>query len=48
MEKIKEKEAYEKEFEMMSTPIGGWIYSKISVGNRHLRTLKFSQDKTKD
>ena len=39
---------WEMEFEMMNTPLGWWNYSKISVGSRHLRALKFSQDKTKD
>ena len=38
---------WEMEFKMMSTPLGWWNGSKISVGSRHLRSLKFSQDKTK-
>jgi len=39
---------WEMEFEMMSTPLGWWKYSKISVWSRHLRAFKFSQDKIKD
>ena len=39
---------WDMEFEMMNTPLGWLNNSKISVGSRHLRTLKFSQDKTKD
>jgi len=38
---------WETEFEMMSTPLGWWNDSKISVGSCHLRALNFSQDKTK-
>jgi len=38
---------WEMEFEMMSTPLGWWNDSNISVGSRHLRALKFSQDEIK-
>ena len=39
---------WEMEFEMINTPLRWWNDSKISVRSRHLRALKFSQDKTKD
>ena len=39
---------WKMEFKMMNTPLGWWNDSKISVGSRHLRALKCSQDKTKD
>jgi len=35
------------EFEMMNTPLGWWNDSKISIGSRHLKAFKFSQNKTK-
>jgi len=48
-EKYEEKwSLWEMEFEMMSTSLGWWNDSKISVGSCHFRALKFSQDKTKD
>jgi len=39
---------WEMKFDMMNTPLAWWNDFKISVGSRHLRALKFSQDKTKD